>query len=87
VSRESDKVRALCKVARTAEAVRKNDAEADKRRQARNEAIVEAAEHAPATEIAEAAKIKQSYVSRVIRSGGKPASGSDLDRTREPASA
>lgn len=76
------KIAALKEVEDTSAAVRQNDTDGDKLRERRNKAIVKAARHAAATEIAAAARIKQSYVSRVIRSGGKPGSGSALDRGR-----
>lgn len=78
------KAAALREVEETSAAVREHDKGGDALRKARNRAIVKAARHAPATEIAKAADIKQSYVSRVIRSGGKPSSGSALDHGREP---
>lgn len=86
---EKAKAAALKEVREASQAVRDHDQTGDKLRKDRNKAIVKAAKHAPATEIAEAADIKQSYVSRVIRSGGKPGSGSSLDRKRdgEPVSA
>lgn len=58
------------------------ESEAPKRKR-RNRAIVKAAKKFPATVIAEAAGIKQSYVSRIVRSGGKPESGSTLDQQRD----
>lgn len=80
---EAAKKRSLKRVRESAEAVRKHDAGGDALRKERNDSIVDAAKHAPATEIAEVAGIKQSYVSRVIRSSGEPPSGSDLDRSRD----
>lgn len=74
------KRKALAEVKRTSKAVKANDSKGEELRKKRNEAIVKAAKYAAATEIADEAEIKQSYVSRVIRSGGKPSSGSALDR-------
>jgi hypothetical protein len=80
------KLKALEKVAQTSAVVRKtsedNSATEKKLRTARNKAIVAASKHATASEISIAAGIKQSYVSRVIRSEGKPQSGSALDQKR-----
>lgn len=76
---------ALDEVRQKSQAVLDHEKDAEELRKDRNRSIVKAAKHARATEIAEAAGIKQSYVSRVIRSGGKPRSGSALDRKREPA--
>lgn len=81
------KQKALAEVRKASQAVRDHEDQSTPLREVRNKKIVAAAKHAPATEIAAAADIKQSYVSRVIRSGGKPRSGSALDRKREPASA
>jgi DNA invertase Pin-like site-specific DNA recombinase len=75
---------ALAEVKATSKAVRDHEKKTKPLRTKRNRAIVKAAKlGSPATEIAAAAGIKQSYVSRVIRSGGNPGSGSSLDRRRD----
>jgi hypothetical protein len=80
---------ALREVTSTSKALRTHDKKGEGLREKRNQAIVKASKHATATEISEASEIKQSYISRVIRSGGKPGSGSALDRSRggEPVGA
>lgn len=80
---ETAKAKALERVRETSRAVRESEGETEDRRDKRNDAIVEAAKYAPATEIADAAEIKQSYISRVIRSKGKPGSGSAIERARD----
>lgn len=72
-----------------ADNVRREETSAEKERKARNRAILKASKKWAATEIAEATGIKQSYISRIIRSDGKPESGSALDqgRDKEPVSA
>lgn len=77
------KAQALAAVRKTSQRVRDDEREADEHRVERNDAICDAAEFAPATEIAEAAEIKQSYISRVIRSGGRPGSGTAIERARD----
>lgn len=77
------KEEALERVKETSQRVRDDERETEEDRVERNDAICDAAEFAPATEIAEAAEIKQSYISRVIRSGGRPGSGSAVDRRRD----
>lgn len=77
------KRKALSRVRKASKAVRDHDEKADALRDQRNDAIVAAAEFAPATEIATAAGIKQSYISRVIRSGGKPGSGAAVDKAHD----
>lgn len=79
---------ALRKVTARSAALIRQEGKVEKLRELRNDAMVEAAEYANATEIANATVtedtdgIKQSYVSRVIRSGGKPSSGGTASEKR-----
>lgn len=79
----------LDEVREASQDLREHEADQVAKRKRRNRAIVKASKKFPATEIAQAADIKQSYVSRIVRSRGKPESGSTLDqqRDKEPANA